>query len=59
MWPGRTFSLHMKVSTQTYKQTNKQTNKIKTQKPGSAVSSGGDTSRAEPPGEFEITTAVC
>ena len=38
---------------------NIQTNKIKTLKPGSAISSGGDTSRAEPPGEFEITTAVC
>ena len=42
-----------------HQHTNKQINKIKTQKPGSAVSSGGDTSRAEPPGEFEITTAVC
>ena len=59
MWPGGTSSFHAKVSTETYKQTNKQTNKIKTLKPGSAISSGGDTSRAEPPGEFEITTAVC
>ena len=41
MWPGGTSSLHMKVSTQTYKQTNTQTNKIKTLKWGSVISSGG------------------